>query len=114
MTGLSKSAALAICFVIPLLIAWEWHWRKEGYPRTPDATKHLWAENRAKVKDLGSEDIVLVGSSRLLFDIQIYEWEKVTGRRPVQLSIPGATPMPVFQDIAEKTAFNGIVVVGVT
>ncbi len=109
-----KTVWLAVLLVLPALIAWEVHWRSEGFPCAPDDTKDVWAEARAKVNDLDSNGVVLIGSSRVLYDLQIYVWESMTGHRPVQLAIPGASPLPVLQDLAERTAFNGTVVVGVT
>lgn len=113
-TILRRSALMALICLVPALVAWEWHWRNEGYHSTPDSTKHLWAVQRGKVKGLGADDVIVIGSSRVLFDIQIYEWEDVTGRRPLQLAMPGATPMPVLEDLATKTDFAGTVIVGVT
>lgn len=109
-----KSAGLAVCCLLPMLILWELHWRSEGFPCSPDENKHLWAENRAKVNSMGPEDVVLTGSSRLLFDIQLDIWQSVTGKRPVQLALPGASPLPVLRDLADNTAFTGTIVVGVT
>jgi len=59
-------------------------------------------------------DVVIVGSSRALFDIQLYEWEKQTGTLPIQLANAGASPLPIFNDIVENTDYKGTVVVGVT
>jgi hypothetical protein len=111
---LTRSARLAVILLIPMLVAWEWHWRGEGYPRSPDDNRHLWAENRASVSRFGPEDVVLLGSSRVFYDIQLDEWEAVTGRRPFQLAIAGSSPMPVLQDILENTDFNGTLLIGVS
>lgn len=96
------------------MAAWEWHWRSEGYPPSPDDNRYLWAENRAKVNKLGHDDFVIIGSSRAVFDIQPDQWEQVTGKRPVQLAITGASPTPVFQDIVDHSDFNGTIIMGIT
>jgi len=113
-TLLPKSAWLALAILVPLIAVWEWHWRSEGYPASPDDNKHLWAERRARIDRLGSGDVILIGSSRVFFDIQLNEWEQVTGKRPLQLAIPGSTPTPVFQDIVDNTDYNGTILIGVT
>ena len=114
LTLLSRSAWLAVTIVVLLLTAWEGHWRGEHYPRRPDDNRHLWAENRAMVKKLGSGDVILIGSSRVFYDIQLNEWEAITGRRPLQLAMAGSSPMPVLRDIVENTDFNGTLLIGVT
>jgi hypothetical protein len=55
-----------------------------------------------------------MGSSRTLFDIQLDNWENQTGIRPIQLANVGSSPLPVFHDIVENTAYAGTVIVGVT
>ena len=109
-----RAVLLAIALLVILLAAWETFWRMDGYPASPDDNRHLWAENRGKLKHLGAKDHVLIGSSRVLFDIQLDEWEEVTGRRPIQLAIAGGTPTPVFDDIVNNTEFNGTILMGIT
>lgn len=114
LTLASKSAWLAIALVVPMLVVWEWHWRSEGYPISPDDNRHLWAENRARVSDMSTDDVILLGSSRVFYDIRLDVWEQVTGRKPLQLAMAGSSPTPVFQDIVDNTDFNGTLVIGVT
>jgi hypothetical protein len=111
---LYKSLIIAIIVSIAGLTLWELFWRSQG--KIPDINddKDLWAVQKAKLKKLDKNDFVLTGSSRVLFDIQLDEWEKETGKRPVMLASPGSSPLPVFRDIVEKTDFAGTVIVGVT
>jgi hypothetical protein len=112
--NLKKS--LTIAFIIGLIVlgAWEMYWRSQGYYPTLDDNKDLWAVQRAKVEKLSNEDVILIGSSRVLFDIQLDEWEAETGRRPIQLASVGSTPLPLFHDIVNNSDFVGNVIVGVT
>ena len=48
------------------------------------------------------DDVVFIGSSRVLFDIQLNKWEQETGKRPIQLALGSASPLPVLHDIAEN------------
>lgn len=108
------SLVLASLLSVCLITSWEIYWRNQGKVPDIDDDKNLWADQRAKVGALTKEDVVLTGSSRVLFDIQIHEWEKITGRRPLQLATVGSSPLPILRDIAENTEFSGTVVVGVT
>lgn len=111
---LKKSLIIAVIISISGLFIWEFIWRTQG--KVPDINddKDLWAVQRAKVKKMDKNDFVLAGSSRILFDIQLDEWEKETGKRPVMLASAGSSPLPVIRDIVENTNFTGTVILGVT
>lgn len=109
-----KPLILGVSIALLFLAAWEWYWRSQNYPIAPDDEKALWADQRARIEDLDSTGVVLVGSSRILFNIQLYEWEELTGTRPVMLAIVGSSPIPAFKDIVENSSFNGTLIVGVT
>ena len=65
--------------------------------------------------DRGEGDAtVLIGSSRLLFDVQLPVWERITGKRPIQLALEGSSPMMFLEDLADDPDFTGTLVVGVT
>lgn len=109
-----KALALAITTALILLSGWELYWRSQDFPIAPDDGKAIWAEQRALVDKLDSSGVVLIGSSRVFFNIQLYEWEELTGIRPVMLAIAGTNPVPVFKDIVDKSSFAGTLIVGVT
>lgn len=111
--NLKNSFVFALLLGIASLTAWEFYVRSEGYLSELDDNKALWAIQRAKVDKLTTEDVILLGSSRVHFDIQLNEWEASTGIRPVMLASDGTTPTPVFQDIVENSQFNGTVIIGV-
>ena len=110
----AKSVILAGAITIVFLASWEMHWRSEGYPIAPDDDKALWAEQRAKLENTDATGVALLGSSRVFFDIQLNEWQKETGVRPVMIAAAGTTPLPVFQDIVENSEFNGTLLIGIT
>ncbi len=105
---------IAIALSLLSLVAWEYYWRTQGKLPDIDDNKDLWAVQRAKVETLSENGVILMGSSRVLFDIQLNEWEKETGIKPIQLASAGASPLPIFHDIVNNTDFNGTIVVGVT
>lgn len=111
---LKKTLIIALILSIIGLIAWETYWRSQGYYPNLDDNKDLWSVERAKVEKASKEDVVIIGSSRVLFDIQLNEWEQETGTRPIQLASAGASPLPMFSDIVNNTEYNGTIIVGVT
>jgi hypothetical protein len=111
---LKQSLLIAFALCVLSISAWEFYWRSQGFYPTLDDNEALWATQRARVEKLNEQDVLLVGSSRVLFDIQLDEWEKETGKRPIQLACVGSSPLPVFHDIVEKTDFKGTILVGVT
>ncbi len=91
-------------------VAWEIHARASGYEPTLNDTPDLWAEARAKVKP---DSLVLIGTSRMLFDIDLDVLEQGLGRRPTQLAIVGSSPYPILADLAAEESFRGTVLLGV-
>ena len=111
---LKQSLLIAVIISLISLILWESYWRAQGYSPNVDGTDELWAIARTKVDKTSKNGVVLIGSSRVLFDIQLNEWEELTGKRPIQLANGGSSPLPVFNDIVNNTDFAGTVLVGVT
>ncbi len=112
--NLKQSFTIALILCVLSITAWELYWRSQGYFPDLDDDKYLWARTRAKVDNATKDDVVLTGSSRVLFNIQVNKWKELTGIQPIQIANAGATPLPVFHDIVENTDFKGTVIVGVT
>ncbi|HCE55540.1 MAG TPA: hypothetical protein DER05_11340 [Lutibacter sp.] len=111
---LKQSLIIAFALSVICLGAWELYWRTQGFYPTLDDNESLWSVQRSRLEKATDQDVVLIGSSRVLFDIQLNEWENETGKRPIQLACVGSSPLPIFHDIVEKTDFKGTVLVGVT
>ena len=112
--NLKKTLLIAITLSFIAIGSWETYWRSQGYYPGLEDDKDLWAVQRAKVENATKDDFVLLGSSRVLFDFQLSQWEAETGKRPIQLASAGTTPLPVFHDIVENTDYKGTIIVGVT
>ena len=113
--NLKQSFIVAIALSLIALVAWEVYLRSTMRSHTRIADdKALWSVQRHKVNKLGEGDVVLTGSSRVLFDVQLDIWEEKTGNRPIQLACAGSSPLPVVHDIVNNTDFSGTLVVGVT
>jgi hypothetical protein len=91
-------------------IAWEIRARTSGYGTTLNDTPDLWAEARSTVKP---DSLVLLGTSRMLFDIDLDVLEQGLGQRPTQLAVVGSSPYPVLADLAADETFRGTVLLDI-
>jgi hypothetical protein len=102
----------ALLLAVALTGMWEWHWRAFGAVPGIRDDNALWARQRREVdEDAGAT--VLVGASRSLCDIQLPVWQRLSGRRPIQLALAGTSPLFALEDLAADASFKGRVVVGV-
>ena len=110
-------AILLAALVLTLLMlgAWEWHWRSFGVEPSIANSDALWATQRRRIdRGEGNGATVLIGSSRMLFDLQLPVWQKLSGKRPIQLALEGTSPMFALEDLADDPDFrNGRLLVGV-
>jgi len=97
-----------------LLAGWEWHWRTFGAEPAIRNSDGLWALHRRRIDSGEGDATVFIGSSRVMFDVQLHVWERLSGRKPIQLALEGTSPMPVLEDLAEDEDFRGTLFVGVT
>jgi hypothetical protein len=96
-----------------LLGSWEAYWRSYGVRPSISNTYGLWAMQRRRI-DAGEGDAtVLLGASRLYFDVQLPVWERLDGRRPIQLSFEGTSPLSLVEDLAADPQFVGRLLIGI-
>lgn len=102
-------------FVLGLLClaGWEAYWRDYGARPAYRNSPGLWAEQRRRIDSGEGDRTVLVGASRVLFDVQLPVWEKLAGERPIQLAMEGTSPVPMMEDLAADPDFTGRLLVGV-
>jgi hypothetical protein len=102
----------ALTFVV-LLAGWEAYWRAYGVTPGINNNSGLWAMQRRRI-DAGEGDAtVIVASSRPFFDIQLPVWERLAGRRPIQLAFEGTSPLKFVEDLAADPHFTGRLIVGI-
>lgn len=102
----------ALVITILLTAGWELYWRKHWHGAGDyKNTAGLWAQERRKATGNAT---VMIGSSRILFDIDLDIWEEMTGIRPVQLALEGTSPQIFFNDLIADEDFHGTIIVGVT
>jgi hypothetical protein len=104
----------ALALFLLLMAAWEWHWRAYGAAPGYRNSDGAWADQRRRINAGEGGRTVLIGSSRMLFDVQLPEWQRATGERPIQLALEGTSPLPVLEDLAADPDFNGRLVVDTT
>ncbi len=105
----------ALVMFLLLMGAWEWHWRAFGVEPSIANSDALWATQRRRIDHgEGEGATVVIGSSRMLFDLQLPVWQKLSGQRPIQLALEGTSPMFALEDLADDPNFrNGRLLVGV-
>lgn len=105
---------LGACVLFAALLGgWEWYWRAWG--ATPDYynSDAEWAQQRRRIDNGEGNATVLIGSSRMLFDLQLDVWQKLDGERPIQLALEGTTPLVTMENLAADPKFTGRLLVGV-
>lgn len=106
--------AAALIVAIAALVYWEIHVRSLGFVPDYDNTPTLWVPLRQKAVGATREQIVLVGASRTLFDVDLDVLQQATGGpRPLQLATVGSSPMPIFTHVANDPTYAGTTIVGV-
>ncbi len=105
--------ALAALVISALLLGgWEVFWRGYDYQAADyKNTSSRWAQER---RNAVGEATVLIGSSRMLFNIDLDVWEQTSGgERPVQLALEGTSPRPFLSDLAQDDRFTGLAIADV-
>ncbi len=105
-------ALTALLTTAALTAGWEAYWRSKSFdPGDINNSSALWAQERRKAK---GDATVLIGSSRIMFGVDLDVWRRVTGVQPIQLALEGTSPRAFLKDLAADEEFRGLVIVGVT
>lgn len=102
---------VALAVILLGVGGWEAAMRAQGMTADIGDSPSHWARERRKV-DGGAGHVVIVGSSRLQFDVDIPRWVQLTGTTPIQLARRGTTPRPIIHDLAIDPRFKGLLVIG--
>ena len=68
---LKQTLIIALALSIISITTWEFFLRSEGVITSLDDNEALWAMQRGRVETATSTEVLLMGSSRVLFDIQL-------------------------------------------
>ncbi|GAB3927508.1 hypothetical protein GCM10028804_32770 [Larkinella terrae] len=114
MNSLSKAGILTLIFVLTFVVGWELYWRSQHLALSYNDDESLWAHTRKEIYQTSPSRPVLIGSSRVKFDLDLEAWQRVTGEKPVQLALVGTSPRPLLNDLANDPNFKGTVIIDVT
>jgi len=103
----------ALILFVLLLGGWEWHWRTFGVIPATRNSDGLWAMQRRRIDNGEGDAMVVIGSSRTFFDLQLNTWGKLAGKPPIQLAFEGTSPVPFLEDLAADPKFTGRLLIGV-
>lgn len=97
-----------------MLGGWELYWRAYGVTPGYRNSDGQWIVQRRRIDAGEGDKTVLIGASRILFDTSLPVWEKITGKRPIQLALEGTSPVPIMENLADDPNFTGRLVVDVS
>ena len=106
--------AIAVVLFVVMVAGWEMYWRAFGAIPNYRNSDGQWAEQRRRIDEGDGGSTVLTGDSRMLYDVQLPVWERLTGKRPIQLAMEGTSPLPMLEDLANDANFTGRLLVGVS
>jgi len=106
-----RMAAVSAALATLLLAGWEILARKRGFEPALDDVPELWAQARRTFDAAPRDGIVLVGSSRMLFDFDLDVAEQALGVRPIELALPGSNELAGLEHVAADATFHGTVLV---
>src|SRR5918994_1124409 len=114
-TRLPAAAWLVLALVAIVMVAWEFRMRSLGLVAGDlDDSKASWAVERVKIAAGQHDGVAIVGGSRILFDTNLDVWQELTGRRPIQLALPGMSGQRYLANLANESDYAGIVLIDVT
>jgi hypothetical protein len=112
-TNYKKAGLLALIISFIAIASWEYSLRQKGLTASYDDNEALWANKRAMVYEPSDKATVVIGSSRIKYDLDIPTWEGLTGNHVIQLANVGSSPRPVLEDLANDKNFKGRLVIDV-
>lgn len=112
-TNFVKAFLLTLTIVIGFSIFFESYWRNRGFVPSHNDDKILWATKRKEIYKPADKTTVVIGSSRIKFDLDIPTWENRTGDEVIQLALVGTSPRPVLRQLADDENFKGKLIIDI-
>jgi hypothetical protein len=110
--GWFAMGTIALVTCAAALAGWEHHVRSLGYEAGYDDTPGLWVQQRQRAAGVGRDQLVLVGASRTLYDLDL-DVLQGGGLRPIQLATVGSNPRVILEHLAADPSYAGNTLVGV-
>lgn len=109
-----KAAWLTLALVLTFVVGWELFWRSQHLTLSYNEDESMWANKRKMIYGGSPARLVVIGSSRIKFALDLATWERITGEKPVQLAMEGASPRPMLTDLGNDPDFKGTLLIDVT
>jgi len=101
--------ALTALYVITPLAGLELWWRGHGFGPEVQAVDQAWIVNWHRLPRLTT---IALGTSRIRAALDPVAFQHVAGgTRPVNFALPGSSPIPVLEYLADSTDYRGVVIV---
>lgn len=98
--------ATTLLVLLPLG-AWEGYWRTQGFRPRVEAVDESWV---LAFRTVPRASTVVVGTSRIQAALEPGVFQAAMGGvPPVNLSLPGNSPLPILEYLADSTDFRGLV-----
>ena len=110
---LYKACVATVVVVLAFALSYELYWRSRGLTISYNDDKVLWARHRRQVYMPSDRATILLGSSRIKFDIDIATWKEETGEKAIQLSLPGTPPHLILHHLANDVNFKGKAIIDI-
>lgn len=107
-------AATLVLLAAALAVS-ELFWRTQGFLPSVTDDEALWALQRDRVNHAGPQTLLILGRSRIQqeFVPEVFR-ELCPEYDTIQLAVGGAHPVATLRDIAENTAFAGVVLCSIS
>lgn len=106
------SVAWIVCAVVAaaMIGGAEAYWRHAGYEPNVRDSSQLWSMQRDRVYDAKKIPLVLLGASRIEFDIDMKEMQQLLPNyQPIMLAQNAHYPLAVLRDLANDEKFHGVI-----
>ena len=108
--GWGRTWRVAGLLLVVVLGGLEVYWRLRGFPPRIYAADDAWILQMMRVRT-GRATSAILGSSRVQAALHPESYQAVMGGNvPANLAMPGASPLPLLEYIADSTQFTGVVV----
>jgi len=96
--------------VVVSVTGWECFWRSRGFVPSLTDDAQLWAAARTQVGRKDKDAVVLLGTSRMQLGLNVGEFARSTGIRPVQLAMNGELPIVPLRSLVDDPSFSGVII----
>ncbi|MCE9594783.1 MAG: hypothetical protein K8S98_11380 [Planctomycetes bacterium] len=98
---------VALLLLAGALAAWEGWWRVRGYQPSIEADDDAWILQFDRVEP---DSTIVVGTSRIQAALDPETWvASMHSEPPIMLQLPGGSPLPLLERLAEEGEFHGLV-----